>query len=270
MDIKQRGGGRWVLWGGTGLAVVLAGVMVQSTTAYPRYRENDQEPFGYCVTCHGQFNDDTSPQGTQFPNGGKHNMHRASSYMNTECTLCHIQVGDNPLTNDSTGTPDTPGLGCIGCHGRDYPGIGVRGAGLRLHHFNNNVTLCLECKVHMNDPVPLPEDVNPLYYGSVDTNVDDSCNAPPDLLENWSDDVDNTRGLDNDGDNDYDQDDSDCAADPCPWDLTDDGFVGINDLLILLANWGPNPGHPADFNGDDFVGINDLLVLLANWGNCPG
>ncbi|MHC4415288.1 MAG: hypothetical protein ACYS0G_08395 [Planctomycetota bacterium] len=59
------------------------------------------------------------------------------------------------------------------------------------------------------------------------------------------------------------------AVDTCPWDLTDDGFVGINDLLILLANWGPNPGHPADFNGDDFVGINDLLALLANWGTCP-
>jgi hypothetical protein len=54
----------------------------------------------------------------------------------------------------------------------------------------------------------------------------------------------------------------------CPWDLNGDGFVGINDLLILLAAWGPNPGHPADFNGDDFVGINDLLALLANWGLC--
>ncbi|MHC4415523.1 MAG: hypothetical protein ACYS0G_09585 [Planctomycetota bacterium] len=57
--------------------------------------------------------------------------------------------------------------------------------------------------------------------------------------------------------------------DTCPWDLNGDDFVGINDLLILLANWGPNPGHPADFNGDGFVGINDLLALLANWGNCP-
>ncbi|MHC4416114.1 MAG: hypothetical protein ACYS0G_12605 [Planctomycetota bacterium] len=55
----------------------------------------------------------------------------------------------------------------------------------------------------------------------------------------------------------------------CPWDLNGDGFVGINDLLILLAAWGPNPGHPADFNGDGFVGIGDLLALLANWGNCP-
>jgi hypothetical protein len=59
------------------------------------------------------------------------------------------------------------------------------------------------------------------------------------------------------------------VEDTCPWDLNGDDFVGINDLLVLLANWGPNPGHPADFNGDDFVGINDLLALLANWGNCP-
>jgi photosystem II stability/assembly factor-like uncharacterized protein len=56
---------------------------------------------------------------------------------------------------------------------------------------------------------------------------------------------------------------------PCPWDLDDSGSVGITDLLVLLAAWGPNPGHPADFNGDDFVGINDLLALLANWGACP-
>ncbi|MHC4415604.1 MAG: hypothetical protein ACYS0G_10000 [Planctomycetota bacterium] len=61
---------------------------------------------------------------------------------------------------------------------------------------------------------------------------------------------------------------SGCLGPACPWDLTGDDFVGINDLLILLAAWGPNPGHPADFNGDDFVGINDLLALLANWGAC--
>ncbi len=44
---------------------------------------------------------------------------------------------------------------------------------------------------------------------------------------------------------------------PCPWDLSDDGDVGIPDLLILLADWG-NP-----------YGIPDLLALLANWGPCP-
>jgi hypothetical protein len=60
-----------------------------------------------------------------------------------------------------------------------------------------------------------------------------------------------------------------CVADPCPWDLGDDGSVGIGDLLALLAAWGTNPGGPPDFNGDGTVGIADLLALLANWGPCP-
>jgi len=42
----------------------------------------------------------------------------------------------------------------------------------------------------------------------------------------------------------------------CPWDLNNDGNVGINDFLDLLALWG-NP-----------YGINDFLDLLANWGPC--
>ncbi len=42
----------------------------------------------------------------------------------------------------------------------------------------------------------------------------------------------------------------------CPFDLDDDGTVGINDLLDLLAAWG------------DPYGINDLLDLLAAWGPC--
>ncbi len=56
---------------------------------------------------------------------------------------------------------------------------------------------------------------------------------------------------------------------PCAWNLDGDNFVGINDLLILLAAWGPNPGHPADFNGDGTVGVGDMLIMFANWGPCP-
>ncbi len=55
----------------------------------------------------------------------------------------------------------------------------------------------------------------------------------------------------------------------CPWDLDDDGSVGITDLLALLAAWGSDPGGPPDFDGDGNVGILDLLTLLANWGPCP-
>ncbi len=58
------------------------------------------------------------------------------------------------------------------------------------------------------------------------------------------------------------------AESPCPWDLDNNNDVGVGDLLILLAAWGPNPGHPADFDGNDDVGVSDLLALLANWGPC--
>jgi subtilisin family serine protease len=59
-------------------------------------------------------------------------------------------------------------------------------------------------------------------------------------------------------------------SDPPPTgDLNGDGAVGINDLLVLLAAWGPCAdcgACPADLNGDCTVGVADLLVLLASWG----
>jgi glucose/arabinose dehydrogenase len=48
-------------------------------------------------------------------------------------------------------------------------------------------------------------------------------------------------------------------------DLDCDGIVGINDLLQLLAAWGPCAGCPEDLTGDGEVGIKDLLLLLAAW-----
>lgn len=54
-----------------------------------------------------------------------------------------------------------------------------------------------------------------------------------------------------------------------PGDLDGDGSVGVSDLLILLASWGPCPDCnvcPADLDGDCTVGVSDLLILLANWG----
>jgi PEP-CTERM motif-containing protein len=58
-------------------------------------------------------------------------------------------------------------------------------------------------------------------------------------------------------------------------DLDGDGFVGINDLNIVLGNWNQNvpPANPlADPSGDGFVGIADLNVVLGNWnaGTPPG
>ena len=43
----------------------------------------------------------------------------------------------------------------------------------------------------------------------------------------------------------------------CPWDLNNDGEVGVPDLLMLLADW------------DNPYGVPELLELLAAWGPCP-
>lgn len=56
----------------------------------------------------------------------------------------------------------------------------------------------------------------------------------------------------------------------CAYDLTDDGIVGTNDLLYLLAAFGRSTSSPtaalADVNGDGVVGTTDLLGLLAMYG----
>jgi aspartyl protease len=52
-------------------------------------------------------------------------------------------------------------------------------------------------------------------------------------------------------------------------DLNSDGFVGIDDLNIVLANWNQNvtEGYlfSGDPTGDGFVGIDDLNTVLGNW-----
>jgi hypothetical protein len=57
-------------------------------------------------------------------------------------------------------------------------------------------------------------------------------------------------------------------APSCPADVDGDGEVGFQDLLLVLAAWGPCPGCPEDVDGDGEVGFPDLLILLADWGPC--
>jgi aminopeptidase S len=56
---------------------------------------------------------------------------------------------------------------------------------------------------------------------------------------------------------------------PCPSDLTNDGQVGVGDLLMVINSWGPCPGCPADLDGDNQVSVPDLLEIINNWGACP-
>ncbi len=198
-------------------------VFVAQALSFDRYNSG-------CQTCHGEFTDGTSPKGTIFPSDSKHQMHRASSSMDTACNLCHTSDdGRNPYIGSSDGTSSNPGVGCTGCHGRDYGGsIGNSGVGLRAHHAASGVALCGAC--HTGDPAPLPENVMPTYFGTVDTHVDDPCNASPDYLENWS--IGDTEGLDNDGDDLYDEADSDCGV-PLG-DMNCDGAFNIDDVVPFV------------------------------------
>ena len=52
-------------------------------------------------------------------------------------------------------------------------------------------------------------------------------------------------------------------------DLDGDGFVGINDLNIVLGAWNSNVTAGVwglgDTSGDGFIGIEDLNSVLGNW-----
>jgi hypothetical protein len=56
----------------------------------------------------------------------------------------------------------------------------------------------------------------------------------------------------------------------CPPDFDYNCVVDVVDFLILLAQWGTDPGGPPDLDGDGDVGVTDFLLLLAAWGPCPG
>ena len=53
-----------------------------------------------------------------------------------------------------------------------------------------------------------------------------------------------------------------------PGDLDGNGFVGVDDLNLVLQYWNqtvPPASHAADPSGDGFVGIDDLNAVLLNW-----
>jgi hypothetical protein len=238
---------------------VLTSMLARSTLGFPNYNINGSG----CIQCHGDFDGPDSPGGSVFPQGSKHEMHRGAAFMDTDCGLCHVNPGDDPATNMSAGTQSTPGLGCVGCHGRDEgPGFGLLGVGLRRIHTEAGILFCAQC--HPDDPQGelVGEDVLPPYYGSPDTNVGSSCND--DGSESWT--LDNNRGLDNDGDGLYDEDDPDCG---CLGDLDGSGDVGFGDILQIIGAWGPcGVPCPEDLSMNGQVDFADILVVIGAWGPC--
>ena len=55
----------------------------------------------------------------------------------------------------------------------------------------------------------------------------------------------------------------------CPEDLDGDGWIGLQDLAILLGRYG-QPGGEGDINEDGVVDIIDLAILLGVYNTpCP-
>lgn len=60
-----------------------------------------------------------------------------------------------------------------------------------------------------------------------------------------------------------------------PGDLNFDGYVGLDDLDMVLQNWNKQlivQQLYGDIDGDNFVGLDDLSILLSHWNNtvAPG
>jgi len=69
------------------------------------------------------------------------------------------------------------------------------------------------------------------------------------------------------GSTDYD---ADGVPDECQClaDLDADQRVAVNDLLIVIAQWGSD-STLGDINRDGLTNINDLLLVILGWGDCP-
>ncbi len=93
-------------------------------------------------------------------------------------------------------------------------------------------------------------------------------------------------GIDRDSDGFFDRDEVDRCSNPadplsvpasnalCRADISPpggNGFVNVDDLLLVINSWGATSG-PADIApgcGNGFVNVDDLLAVVNAWGQCP-
>ena len=229
-----------------GLLLLFAG----SAGAYSQYSVNKDDT--NCQACHGDFRDSpyVSLSDGQSWGNDLHDVHR-NDMLNGNCDTCHNVFGHFPVfLGDSTGGTGLDPISCAGCHGRaedaDPNGTGSEGysAGLRQHHWVANqeingisTRVCVNCHLDDTDPAdytPVGEDFLPPYYSDADAahpNIpSDPCNPADVYPEDYAG---TTLGLDNDGDDLYDEADLiDC---PEPGETLMLG-VGIG-FLLLAGRW---------------------------------
>jgi VCBS repeat-containing protein len=236
---------------------------VEPALAFESIHDPNLNDTGYCGQCHTQWTSQNSAL-HQLHTGGDSSL----GVITSTCTLCHTGSGrDNPLTvwsAESTGTPGfTNGLGCAGCHGRDYgntiledyrsfPIAGLpkaTSAGLRDHHAGAGITACTSCHDNLAQPDPAPVDVQP-------ENVPPPYFLRSDVLGGAADPC--ADNLDNDGDGLYDAADPDCAGNTPPV-ANGDAYSTDEDTTLNVAA----PGvltNDTDADSDPLTAIVDATT----------
>jgi hypothetical protein len=160
-------------------------------------------------------------------------MFRHLSFVGGRCEACH-SAGQGVFLNSSD--DPTFSKSCVGCHGRDEDVTGNctgqvdslggieeecgSGAGLRQYHeLKIGPDTCNGC--HTADATPVGEHVAPFNYALDGSTVLDSCN------DDGTESQFGPTGLDNDGDGQRDENDSDCSGIP-PFTIN----AGLNDAWV--------------------------------------
>lgn len=58
------------------------------------------------------------------------------------------------------------------------------------------------------------------------------------------------------------------AGEGCPGDLDGNSTVDVEDLVVVLSDWGCTDKCAGDVNGDGVVNAYDVVQVLMNWGPC--
>jgi hypothetical protein len=213
--IVARKVGRACAWVVAGMVLFVAA----GANAYVQYSEAKNATF--CRACHGDFRSGPylSLSDGQSWGDDLHDVHR-NVMLNFDCDTCHGSGSRFPvLLNSSAGGTGLDPISCAGCHGRAEDGTGTGsegyGAGLRQHHWAAGEFICVDCHTDA-DPaefIPVGEDILPPYYSDSDASHPlipaDPCNLEADGFP--EDYAATTLGLDNDGDDLYDEADTiDC------------------------------------------------------------
>jgi hypothetical protein len=244
-----------ILRGIAAVSALLIGIFgwAQSASAFPQYSLNHGDASN-CAECHGNFRAPAYISLTDGLNWGNiHDLHR-NTMLSGDCNTCHYGATRFPVyTEHSNGGTGLAAISCVGCHGRAEDNVEANpevaagrsgyGAGLRQHHFTAGVETCAQCHLDA-DPAgytTVGEDVLPVYYADPGTGhpdmPDDACNA-----DGSEDFAGIPEGLDNDGDNIYDMNDSDCST------------TGVDPVVVTAPAAVLLPNQPNPFRAETSIG----------------